>query len=374
MKNLKINLFVAMAAMALSACQKDEVKPTYGGDNALPTEMATVQFAMQAPTLREGLNTRSIQTYEPANFRVLAFRHNGTDFVYTTDVKFNNDLKYENNVFTGTAQLPVGVYKFIPAYGLPKTSDDNVTLSALKGNTKLDDTITVTHKDVLPAIFLREDANIPMDTLGMESGAKNSVTAKIKRAVARLDILFVRGTKGKDGNFTEKPGDDVFGGRELDSIIVSVNNITSSAQLMDGKGIYTDKMNTVYSVVLRNMVKSSGSLENPSTIGAIGYDFDNVSETHIIQGGAYAYGPNLFPFEKEGNTTTLNLRVRSKADTNGHVYVRNITVPKIQLMRNKVTLVRIYTQNNDFFNTRLDFNVTVEEAWEGSYNATGEAS
>lgn len=371
MKNLKINLFLAMAAVALSACQKDDVAPAAQDGNALPTEMATVKFNMKAPLTVDGVNTKAIQEYVPAKFRVLAFRHNGNDYVYTKDVPFNNDLKYENSAFTGTAELPVGVYKFIPAYGLPTATDQNVQLSALTPQTVLDANITATHLDVLPAIFLRENGNIPSDTLGTTPGKTNQVKANIKRAVARVDVMFVPGNK-TDG---EVAGEDIFQGYTLDSIVVSLDKVTAAAQLFDGAGVYANTMATKHAVNLANIVKSDGTLTTPSTVGTgEKYNFDDVKATDIIQGGQYAYGPNLFPFSDENSTANLTLRVKSKADANGHVYERTIDIPGIKLIRNKVSLIKIYAKRGNFFDTEVTFNVSVNEIWEGSFTTEGETN
>lgn len=373
MKKTKINLFFAMAAaLVMSACNTDDVQPA--GDNStapLPSEMATVRFAMKAPQTIDGVNTKAIQEYVPAKFRVLAFRHNGTDYVYTDDVKFNSDLKYENKAFTGTAELPVGVYKFIPAYGLPTKTNTDVELSELTPQTVLDANITATHLDVLPAIFLRENDQIPSDTLGTETGRPNQVSAKIKRAVARLDILFVRGNKTTG----EIAGEDIFTGYTLDSIVVSLDKVTAAAQLFDGAGVYANTMATKHAVNLANIVKSDGTLTTPSTVGATdSYNFDDVQAADIIQGGQYAYGPNLFPFADETTTANMTLRVKSKADANGHVYERTIDIPGIKLIRNKVTMVKVYAKRGNFFDTEVTFNVSVKEAWEGSFTTEGETN
>lgn len=373
MKKTKINLFFAMAAaLVMSACNTDDVQPA--GDNStapLPSEMATVRFAMKAPQAIDGVNTKAIQEYLPANFRVLAFRHNGTDYVYTDDVKFNNDLKYENKAFTGTAELPVGVYKFIPAYGLPTATNTDVELSELTKQTVLDANITATHLDVLPAIFLRENDQIPSDTLGTETGRPNQVSASIKRAVARLDVMFVPGSKATG----EVAGEDIFTGYTLDSIVVSLDKVTSTAQLFDGAGVYANTMATKHVVNLGNIVKSDGTLTTPSTVGTgEKYNFDAVKATDIIQGGQYAYGPNLFPFADETTTANMTLRVKSKADANGHVYERTIDIPGIKLIRNKVTMVKVYAKRGNFFDTEVTFNVSVKEAWEGSFTTEGETN
>ena len=127
----------------------------------LPKEMVTINFSTKAPAFSNGLLTRAGEKFPTNLFRVLAFRHNGTDYMYLDDVNFQS-ISYDetNRQFNCTAQLPVGVYKFIPSYGLPKTSDANVTLTDLSGKPALSNSLTATHIGTLPAIYLRENANI----------------------------------------------------------------------------------------------------------------------------------------------------------------------------------------------------------------------
>lgn len=378
MKKTKLNLFMFMAAIALSACNKDDVAPAANGNTApLPKETVTVSFSTKVPAFSNTVLTRAGEKFPTDLFRVMAFRHNGTDYMYLNDVNFK-DIAYDetNHLFNGTAELPVGVYKFIPAYGLPTTSDANVTLTDLSGKPALSNALTATHAGILPAIYLREDANISSDTLGTHTGTQNVSTATIKRAVARVDVLFVRATKDVDGNYQEIAGDDVFGTHTVKSIVLDIAGVTPSVSLMDG-GIATGAaMPTSFTVV--NKVVSDGSNTSGTTIGNgtedNPYDFDNVGVADIMQGGHYAYGPYVFPFSSTSTTTNLTLTVTSDKEAGDHVYERSIDIQNVPLSRNKVTMIKLYVLRGDFFNTEVSFEIGVEEAWEGSHSANGEAS
>lgn len=378
MKKTKFNLLLFTAAIALSACNKDDVALTTDGDTTfLPKEMVTINFSTKAPAFSNGLLTRAGEKFPTNLFRVLAFRHNGTDYMYLDDVNFQS-ISYDetNRQFNGTAQLPVGVYKFIPSYGLPKTSDANVTLTDLSGKPALSNSLTATHIGTLPAIYLREDANISSDTLGTHTGTQNVVTATIKRAISRVDVLFVRATKETDGTYQEIEGDDVFGTHSVASIVLDLKGVTPSVRLMDGGVVAGPTMPTSFTVV--NQVISDGSNTTGSTIGEstgeIPYDFDNVGVKDIMKGGHYAYGPYVFPFSSTTTTTNLTLTVTSGKETGNHVYERSIDIENVPLSRNKVTMIKLYVLRGDFFNTEVAFEIGVKEAWEGSHIVDGEAS
>lgn len=378
MKKTKMNLFLVMAALAFSACNKDDVAPaTTGTDNMIPDETVTVSFSTKAPAFNNALLTRADGKY-PANlFRIMAFRHNGTDFMYLNDVDFKNNVNYNEATqqFEGTAELPVGVYKFVPAYGLPTASDANVTLSDMTGKPALSNDLTAAHAGTLPAVYLRETADFTADTLGTHTGAQNVVKASIKRAVSRIDVLFVRATKDDAGNYTEVAGEDVFGGHTVASMVLDVKGVTPSVRLIDGGVVNGTPYNTSFTVV--NTVLSDGSNNSGSTIGngtaENPYDFDNVEAAHIMQGGVYAYGPYVFPFDSESTTANVTLTVTSTQEDGGHVYERSIDIDGVKLSRNYVTLIKIYTQRDNFFNTKPSFEIEVVEAWEGNHTSIGEA-
>ena len=66
------------------------------------------------------------------------------------------------------------------------------------------------------------------------TGTQHVVTATIKRAISRVDVLCVRATKETDGTYKEIEGDDVFGKHSVASIVLDLEGVTPSVRLMDG--------------------------------------------------------------------------------------------------------------------------------------------
>lgn len=386
MKNLKINLFLAMAAVALSACQKDDVAPAAQDGNALPTEMATVKFNMKADALKTP-GTRAIsQAYGIDDLRILAFRQSDeNNFLYIADVdkaKINAD---GNGNFTGEAELPVGVYQFIPAFGLPAAGGTDVTIPVPVTTTNITEAMNITHNTgVLPAIFLQEKGKTP-DTyiLGVKNETPN-VSLNLKRAVARLDIMFVRGHKDEaTGKYVEDPNDtSVFGETTgLDSLGISFTGINPTVQLMDGALVSgATRINPDFDITLPDAMTEGTAAEN-STLGTEGgeNDFENIKPESIVNGGAHIYGPFVFPYETaaEGidpEMTTISITAKSTYDEATKQYIRRtITVPNVKLVRNQVTLVKIFVPGDDLFHTNTTFAVTINTDWDYNNESWGEA-
>ena len=160
MKKNKFNVLLMMAILACSACSQNEVDPIDNTGNApdLPSEKATVYFKMNTTAFKSAAQTRAGQTYDAADLRILAFRQNNGNYLYIGDVD-KAKINFDGKAFTGSAQLPVGNYKFIPAYGVPETADANVSFSNLDFTTPYSDNLSVDHLEngVLPAIFLQKE-------------------------------------------------------------------------------------------------------------------------------------------------------------------------------------------------------------------------
>lgn len=365
MKTRIFSLLMTFAILGLWSCDKEDVTPA--SVPAEPGNLATVQFEMKAAAFNTPRSRVSFQKYEPVHFRILAFRHDGTDYTYTDDVDFTA-VNWSGDRFIGNAQLPVGKYQFVSAYGVPTATTSFVELST---PAQPDENLTATHisNGVLPAIFLGEDAELTSYDLGMVSGENTKVTASLKRAVSRLDILFVRGdTVG--GNNTERPATDEDGdilGVGIAEFKIDFDKVSPTVRMTDGGLKTADPIAHTYYVGVDTTL-ITGTNETATIVGAPGYNFEGILEEDIVKGAAYFYGPFIFPNpEATPDITTLTLNLTSKPDAanNNHVYTRKITVKNLTLKRNKVTLVKVYVTGKDIFHTGNHFDVEVKDAWDG---------
>ena len=72
--------------------------------------------------------------------------------------------------------------------------------------------------------------------------------------------------------------------------------------------------------------------------------------------------------------TTLSITVKSTYDETTKQYIRRtIEVPNVKLIRNQVTLVKIYVPGEDLFHTNTTFSVTINKAWDYNNESRGEA-
>lgn len=358
----KIYLFMTVAMMALAACNRE------GMDVAAPAadepgEMAKVCFEMNAAALNMPANTKAnSQQYGIENLRILAFRQNAQGFMYTEDVtKTGWTYDEATGKFAGTSELPVGKYQFVAAYGLPEATNDKVTLSVPADVTG---TMTASHNQdaALPAIFLGSDKNLTTYDLGLTSAANQKVTATIKRAVSRVDILFIR--KDADGN--EIAGANVFGQPGLATMNLKFGNINPTVNMVDGSLAEGTPMETSFEVNTgKDITIGNGekTIYGEAKADNTPYDYEAVVEGDLITGSAHVYGPFLFPNADETTYSTLEIDLTSVANGD-HTYNRKIEINNLPLSRNKVTLVKIYVPGTDVFRTNVSFDVTVNKAWE----------
>ncbi len=385
MKKSKFNFLMGMVIFALSACSQNNLDPMDENGNipTLPKETATVYLQANAAAFKANSLSRTSQIYDDLNsLRILAFRQNGEKYLYIGDVDKTN-ITYDGTSFTGTAQLPVGTYKFIPTYGLPQIGDANLSLSNLDYTTPYSDNLMTSHLEngVLPAIFLQEENVTVKDyILGVDSKETNSkISLNLTRAIARLDIQFVQGEK-KDAEspYTEKAG-VVFGAnKNLANLTLSFEDLNPSVQLTNGKLVTENitPVNTVINVDL-SKVRTDGIGEKtiygqPKEDGTA-YDYEAIAGQDFINGSTHIYGPFLFPFADtatEGSNLTLTL-TSTLDDITHQVYTRTIHIDKVPLSRNKVTLIKIYSGGDDIFHTNTSFEITINKAWESHQEISG---
>lgn len=383
MKKNRFNLMLIVAAVAFSACSNDNVEPLEGNGDVpvLPKEMATVNFEMNAASFKAVPQSKAGQIYDDINsLRILAFRQSGDDYLYIGDVK-KDEITHNGTAFAGKAQLPVGTYRFIPAYGLPDATNEHLSISDLTFTTPYSDALMVSHKKdgILPAIFLqKEDVVVNDYVLGTDSKVANTTVAlEMTRAIARVDIQFVQGDK-TSGKYVEKAG-SVFGTKtDLASLTLNFAALNPSVQMTNGKLISENitPVNTLFNVNLataRTNGNATATIYGKAKADGKAYDYEAVAPEDFINGSTHIYGPFLIPFADETNYgSDLTLTLTSTPDSeNGQTYTRTIHVDKVPLSRNKVTLITIYSGGDDIFHTSSDFEITINKAWEDHKDISG---
>lgn len=148
---------------------------------------------------------------------------------------------------------------------------------------------------------------------------------------------------------------------------------------MDGGLVSGTKISPSFKINLPDAL-TLGTAEVNSTLGTDGgdNDFENIKPGDIVKGGAHIYGSFVFPYESvtEGTPemTTLNIKVKSSYDEETKQNIRRtITVPNVKLIRNQVTLVKIFVPGEDLFHSKTTFNVTINKAWGYNNESWGEA-
>lgn len=355
MKKIFKTFIVAAFAAAAVACAKEEANNDYAASSK-----GNVAFDLRTP---QAASARG-PVYDAGDFRILAFRDTGSGYLFLQEIPLAG-MTFDKTTLSGTAQLPAGDYKFLPSYGLVKQG--NYILPEFAG-AALSNDLYVTHTgESFPAVFM---LNTPLDAVSSYpvslDGPKQTVSATLRRAVSRVDVLFIRADKDPaTGAYTEKTGDDVFGPEKLASAKFVYTDANSRLGLSGEKvdGVFAP----THTVAVSDDVLTMG--QGPKTeVGKDGYDYENVLAADIVSGSAHLKGTYLIP--NPDNTATTGLEVQL---TSGEGNTRTITLPnRIPVERNKATLIRIYVLGDNVFTTGVDFGVTVETAWDGSNFVNGD--
>lgn len=274
-------------------------------------------------------------------------------------------MNFDGTALTGTVQFPAGDYKFLPSYGL--VTPGNYTWPDFTDAT-LSDALYVTHTgENFPAAFM---LNTPLDavpayTVSLE-GPKQTVSATLRRAVSRVDVLFIRAEKdAATGVYTEKPGADVFGPEKLAGVNLAYTGANSrlglSGEKVSGLSDVSHTIGTPADVVTMGTGEST-------VVGADKYDFENVQPADIISGSAHLKGTYLIPNPDNTGTTGFSMQLTSGKGSARTIALRD----KIPVERNKATLIRIYVLGENVFTTGVDFEVEVDTVWDGSNFVDGE--
>lgn len=343
------------AALAAAACSGSDADPAANGDAD-----GNVRFIARTPQAAAAAGP----VYAADDFRILAFRSDGSNYVYLKEIPLTS-FAFDGKNLTGSAQLPAGDYKFLPSYGL--VTKGNYSWPELTDAATLSDALYVTHtQGSFPAVFMLNTAldGVPVHTVSLD-GPVVTVSSTLRRSVSRVDVLFIRADKNVDGSNTEKTGDDVFGPEKLGRVVLTYTDANSRLGLSGEKvdGVF----NTEHTIAAPSEVLTMGTGAK-TVLGAEGYDYENVQAGDIIAGSAHLKGTYLIPNADAAKTVGCKMVL-----TSGEGTTRTIALPeKLPLERNKATLIRIYVLGENVFTTGVDFAVEVVTAWDGSNVVDGE--
>ncbi len=358
MKDLRLLLFTTAAVIGMAACNDDERNVSIkDAETVIPVslEIASASSAI--------VETRAYTPSYVANgLKVYAYKldNNGTDYKFSRSITFP-DINYNSltKTWRGDVMLEAGNYKFIPTYGL--NSSDNIALSfldqpLLNENLGFSYITAPSTGNALPEIFLpirpvEELASFSIDALGKQS---QSIKDTIHRAVARVDVMFIKARK--EGNiYIEEPypvGQDIFGQLGLGKMELRFRDIPNRMTLMGQpqNGVINATINAPY--LSQNGV-TVGTNDQRTSIGDDDYfRFDSVQTIDIINGSAHVFGTYMLPNPINTKTAGLQLYVAPSITNRGGVaktiniwYDENDNL--IPLEQNKVTLIKVYVLRND---------------------------
>lgn len=385
MKMKKLSLCMSILWVACAACSEDDLPAKGGG---IEEGMASVEFKTNTfLPARPAVSRSFAPEISKANFRILAFKKNSDDaYVYTQDVPTEN-MQLADNVLSGSAVLPAGEYKFVPTYGAVRTPAFSWCELAA-GKTLLADTLGLAHAEVdgTSVMFLetRPFSDLPSYAVGLTAATTDNVSSTVKRAVARVDLLFLHVKKNADGSYTEvSRGTDVFGGSLPKAVEMQFRDLNRTINLTGenatgGKPFST--FDAAYAV--EDMPRAVTIGKGPATLlGTEEFtNYDYVTPADLRKGAAHVQGAYVLPYPQGILQTALTIVL-----TNASGKQRTIAVPaKLPLERNKVTLVKIYLLVDDgneggggnedegggdgggeVFDANVQFVVTVDTHWDG---------
>lgn len=377
MKIKMLQVWMAIASVTLAACSEDDsIVPENGS--------ASIHFEMQTVVPSTAIVTRSFgPEITKDGFRIMAFRENEKgEFVYTQDVP-TDQMALSGQTLAGQTILPVGQYKFVPTYESERTGA-YAWPSLTTDETVLSDTLSFrqTKLDGSSVLFLetRSFQDLPVYGVGLTASTSDAVRSVLKRAVARVDLLFVWAKKNPDGSYTEiAKSPDVFGGRMPRDIRLEFGKLNravsmTAEQTVNNKGFTFFDENYSVSNMEKAVTIGTGSKTLVGTDEFI--EYDNVRPADLLTGAAHVQGAYVFPFAMGGPFYT-RLQIRLTRAIN---QVRTLDIePLIPLERNKVTLVKIYLTvddggggGGDIFDSNVTFQVAVNTNWDGYNRVNGE--
>lgn len=355
MKQIYKSLLFTVFAVAAVACSNDDEKPGIGAPAA-----GNLQFITRTPSGASGRGP----VYSTDEFRILAFKKEGSNYAYMQDIPLGG-MHFDGTALSGTVQFPAGDYKFLPSYGL--MTQGNYSWPVFT-NAVLSDALYLTHtEENFPAAFMLNTAldAVPVYTVSLD-GPKQTVSATLRRAVSRVDVLFIRAEKdAATGRYIEKQGDDVFGPEKLGTVKLSYTGANSRLGLSGEKVAGLFDVSHTIDVPAEVVTMGTGVA---TVVGAENYDFENIQPADIISGSAHLKGTYLIPNLDNTAATGFSMQLTSGANSTRTIALTD----KIPVERNKATLIRIYVLGESVFTTGVDFEVEVDTVWDGSNFVDGE--
>lgn len=375
----KFSLFI-LAGLFFTACQNDDEAVVNQAGQLQEGERTPVTFELDASIITpNGPSLKASRvmapTYSTDGFSVYAFRKSGDDYIYSETISLA-DAKVENQgkKIKGTANLIVGEYKFVGAYGLRNSF--SYTLPTWNTQALTNDLLInyVPQQGLANELFLETDKEeSTIRNYDFTQGANETVSIALNRAVSRVDVMFISADKNEDGTYTEKaytPG-NIFNDFDIDQLELRFGGLNNAMNLF---GIDKTQSKISQNVKLTNLNDRIVIGDGTASIIGEGYTrFDNVQTSDIITGAAHVFGTYLFPNKDAAKSTDLDIFISS---TNGVERTIPISIDddhKLPLERNKVTLVKVYVLNgNHVFSTTVDFEVEIETVWEDPNEVSGE--
>jgi len=371
MKDLRLWTPLLVGAAALfyfSGCSNEE--------SQLPTkkseDLPQVKFEFAANMMDPCNNSRAITpVYGVPGFRVYAYKlaDNGTDYVFSEIVSFPT-LNYsgETKKWTGNAALNVGTYKFIPTYGL--NTDQNLSLSSFT-NTLFENAPVFSHfpantnGNTLPEVFLpiRSLTGFRSYNVDITGEPNETVSDTISRAMARVDVMFIKATKLGPLNYREETyasGGDVFGNLGLGKMELRFTSLNQRMNLFGVKqdGVLNANIDT-QNLGIDGEGVTIGTRNAVSIIGDDDYfRFDSIQGDDIIRGSAHVFGTYLIPNNDGQRTVGLQLYVEPQnkiaKSTSRTINISLGEEELIPLEQNKVTLIKVYVLRDHLFGVDPD--------------------
>ena len=356
-RNAKGVFVVGIISLGIMSCNSDDDLDT----PFVETTQTNVSFELDASMLDTGVSSRALTPVYNANgFSIYAFKQENNTGEYKFAQMLNlSNAKYipDTKTYTGNASLEAGNYKFIPAYGINQSS--NISLP-INFSQPLTDEIVLAHSlsgsngNNLPEIFLPAESehnyrveNIRSFNMDINGRLNESVRLQIERAVARVDVMFIKAIK--NGNtYTEvqtTQGQDIFGNQGLDKMELRFTNLNQRMNLLGLK--QSSPFNGTIDVQHlggNGQAITIGSRAGASLIGTDNYlRFDDIHSDDIIYGAAHVFGSYLIPNNDEVPTTGLQVYIETAKGTKSRtINITNDNDNLLPLARNKVTLVKIY--------------------------------
>jgi len=377
MKTLQVIIFMILAGFFMTSCQSDDEQVVTTDSK----DQTSVKFELDASAIKYSVSDSKLKfspSYSKDGFKIYAFRRavGGTDYIYEKTISLTN-MTYSatDKKLSGSDLLTIGTYKFLSVYGVDQSGV--LTIPTWTGKV-LSDNFAMEYNGsaALKEIFVQDGdvSGLESYDLGLTSDANPTVTATLKRAVSRVDIMFFKGKKEGD-TYTELPytTGNVFGQKTIETLQLRYQDLNSK---MDFFGNYM-------SGTFLNPTLNLSNFTNIITIGnaaasIVGDDdytkYDNVESADLINGAAHVFGNYVIPNTDDAATAGLTIYIKP---VNGEGRTISLT-NELPMERNKVTLVKIYVLDGDgpeepnVFTTNVKFEVEIETVWDGSHEVTGE--